>query len=111
MTGSNAPPTSPWETAPVHCARPEDGARQWRSDEGLHLDLRGLDPPDPMVIVLRTIDSGEAGAVIIAHFDREPIFLYPELDDRGWTHEMIASSCGGAHCGDDVALRLVCLAP
>jgi hypothetical protein len=95
----------------VHCAKPDDGARQWRSQEGIHLDLRGLDPPEPLVTVLRLIDSGEAETVIIAHFDREPIFLYPELDDRGWTHEMIASSCGGSHCGDDVALRLVRLGP
>jgi hypothetical protein len=76
--------------------------------DGLHVDLRGLDPPDPMVTVLGMIDRGEAGAVLIAHFDREPIFLYPELDDRGWAHEIVAHDCTGGHCGPhDVTLRLV----
>jgi hypothetical protein len=73
----------------------------------MHLDLRGLDPPEPMVTILRLIDGGQAEPVLIAHFDREPIFLYPELDDRGWTHEIVSSTCGGAHCGDAVTLRLI----
>ena len=90
----------------MHCARPEDGARQWRTAEGIHLDLRGLDPPEPMVTILQMIDSGEADSVLIAQFDREPIFLYPELEERGWAHEMI-SSCEGSDCADDVKLRLI----
>ena len=93
----------------MHCSTPTDGARQWRSEDELHLDLRGLDPPDPLVAVLRMIDSGEADNVVVAHFDREPIFLYPDLDDRGWTHELIASSCGD--CTEGVKLRLVRLTP
>jgi hypothetical protein len=93
----------------MHCDNRDDGSRRWRTEEGAHIDLRGLDPPEPMVTILRLIDEGEADSVLIAHFDREPIFLYPELDDRGWTHEMIASSCAG--CGDDVTLRLVRLGP
>jgi len=90
----------------VHCARPEGDSRQWRTAECIHVDLRGLDPPEPMVTILHLIDSGEAESVLIALFDREPIFLYPELEDRGWTHEMI-SSCGGSGCADEVKLRLV----
>jgi hypothetical protein len=93
----------------MHCDGPEDGSRAWRTDEGTHLDLRGLDPPEPMVTILNLIDAGDTAPVLIAHFDREPIFLYPELDDRGWTHEIIPHSCGGG--GDDVTLRLVRLAP
>jgi hypothetical protein len=42
-----------------------------------------------MVAILRLIDGGSAGAVVIAHLDREPIFLYPELEDRGWHHEIV----------------------
>jgi hypothetical protein len=91
----------------MHCADPEDGARTWHTPDGIHIDLRGLEPPEPMVAVLRMIDSGEADSVIIGHFDREPIFLYPELEDRGWSHELISSSCGGPDCENDVRLRLV----
>ena len=74
---------------------------------GLALDLRGLDPPEPMVAILGLIDSGEAGPVLIAHLDREPIFLYPELDDRGWAHEVLPSACGEANCEHEVRLRIV----
>jgi hypothetical protein len=91
----------------MHCAGPEDGVRTWHTPDGIHIDLRGLEPPEPMVAVLRMIDSGEAGSVIIGYFDREPVFLYPELEDRGWSHELISSSCGGPDCEDDVRLRLV----
>jgi hypothetical protein len=79
----------------------------WRTAEGLHLDVRGLEPPDPMVRILTLIDSGQADDVLIVHLDREPIFLYPELDDRGWSYELAASSCGGPACQDEVRLRLV----
>jgi hypothetical protein len=89
----------------VHCAGPEEGSRQWRSADGVHLDLRGLEPPEPMVTILQMIDRGEE-SVLIAHFDREPIFLYPELEERGWTHEMMPS-CEGSDCADEVKLRLV----
>jgi len=91
----------------VGCARPEDGSRLWYTPEGVHIDVRGLEPPEPMVAILRLIDQDEAGCVIIAHLDREPIFLYPELDDRGWSHDVIPSACGGHDCEEKVKLRLV----
>lgn len=78
----------------------------WWADDALHIDVRGLDPPEPMVTILRAIDSGEADAVLIAHLDREPIFLYPELDDRGWSHEIVQSSCGSPDCEDGTMLRM-----
>ncbi len=78
----------------MHCGGPNDGSRVWRTPDAVHVDLRGLEPPEPMVTILQMIDRGEVDAVLIAHFDREPIFLYPELDDRGWSHDIVASECG-----------------
>jgi hypothetical protein len=89
------------------CTGPEDGSRKWRASEGIHIDVRGLAPPDPAVEILQLIDSGEAGTVLIAHLDREPIFLYPELDDRGWSYEIIPAFCGDATCEETVRLCLV----
>jgi hypothetical protein len=83
-----------------------DRSRTWISPDGLHFDVRNLECPDPMVEILGLIDRGEAGDVVIVHLDQEPIFLYPELDDRGWTHEMLPASCGDADCGHGVQLRL-----
>ena len=89
------------------CARPEDGTRIWRTEEGVHIDVRGLEPPEPMVEILRMIDQGAVESVLIAHLDREPIFLYPELVDRGWNHEIVPSTCGEPDCADEVKLRIV----
>jgi hypothetical protein len=77
----------------------------------VHVDVRGLDPPEPMVAILGLIDRREADAVLIAHLDREPIFLYPELDDRGWGHEVLESSCGEPDHGEGVLVRIVRLHP
>lgn len=84
-----------------------NGAEMWQTSEGVHLDVRGFEPPQPMVRILGLIDSGEAGDVLIVHLDREPIFLYPELDDRGWSHEIAAAACGDPACEDEVRLRLI----
>lgn len=85
-------------------------SRTWNTPDGPHLDVRGLECPDPLVEVLRTIDSGEV-ATLVVHLDQEPLLLYPELDDRGWSHEIVASECGDAACSDEVRLRLTRLRP
>ena len=89
----------------MHCVAPSDGSRVWRTPEAVHVDLRGLAPPEPVVTVLQMIDGGEVDAVLIAHFDGEPISLYPELDDRGWTHDVVPSECGT--CTEDIKLSIV----
>ena len=61
----------------------------------------------PLVQTLGLIERNDVGNVVIVHLDQEPLFLYPELDDRGWSHEVIASSCGDPSCEDEVRLRLV----
>jgi hypothetical protein len=94
----------------VNGARQDNGSRLWRTADAVHIDVRGLEPPEPMVEILGLIDRGEAGDVLIAHLDREPVFLYPELDDRGWAHEVMAPSCR-PDCVDEVLVRMVRLAP
>jgi uncharacterized protein (DUF2249 family) len=51
------------------------------------LDVRGLEPPHPMMRVLAAIDRLDPGAVLEVRHDRRPVFLYPQLDDRGFAHE------------------------
>ena len=88
----------------MSCTRPEEKSRKWRTADAVHIDVRGLEPPEPMIAILQTIDGGEVDSALIAHLDREPIFLYPELDDRGWDHEIISPGCEDE---DEVRLRLV----
>jgi len=93
----------------MHCAGSNDDSRIWQTVDGMYADFRGLYPPEPLVTVLRMIDGGEVDQVLTAHFDHEPIFLYPELDDRGWTHEVVPSDCGD--CTDGVKLRIARYGP
>lgn len=48
-----------------------------------HLDNRGLLPPEPMVRILDALEHLGAGDVLEALNEREPVFLYPELQARG----------------------------
>ena len=51
------------------------------------IDVRGLEPPQPMVRVLEALDRlGPEVQLEVLH-ERRPIFLYPQLDERGFTHE------------------------
>lgn len=87
--------------------RPAEKFPMWRTADAVHIDLRGLDPPEPMIAILGLIDGNEVETALVAHLDREPIFLYPELDDREWSHEIVGASCGTANCCEDgVMLRM-----
>ena len=46
------------------------------------LDLVGLEPPEPMVRILETLEGMQAGEVLFALLAREPVFLFPELAKR-----------------------------
>ena len=58
------------------------------SDEGreLHLvvDVRGLDPPEPMVRVLESLDSLPIGKRMLLLIHREPRTLVRVLDRNGY---------------------------
>ena len=51
------------------------------------LDVRGLEPPLPMVRVLERLDALAPGDTLTVLHERRPIFLYPQLDARGFRHE------------------------
>ncbi len=50
------------------------------------LDLRGLEPPEPMVRILTALQEGGPGAVLCARLPRRPNLLFPRLDERGIRH-------------------------
>lgn len=51
----------------------------------IELDLRGLEPPQPLVTILETLASLPDGAVLSAQTDRRPLHLYAQLEERGFT--------------------------
>lgn len=64
--------------------------RIWHAADSIHIDVRGLAAPAPMVEILKLVDSCTAVTAITVHHEREPLFLYPELAQRGWSHAVIA---------------------
>jgi uncharacterized protein (DUF2249 family) len=50
------------------------------------LDVRGLEPPQPMVQVLQAIEALAPGERLEVRHDRRPVLLYPLLEERGLAH-------------------------
>lgn len=65
-TGSGAQPTDVWP------------------DPVVRLDNRDLDPPEPMVRILGAAESLKPGETLSALLRREPVFLFPHLEKRGF---------------------------
>ena len=61
----------------------------------VQLDNRGLSPPEPMMRILGALEELAADGVLIAKMDREPIFLFAELHDRGYTYTCNPDDSGG----------------
>ena len=59
-----------------------------RTETPQRLDLRGLDPPEPMRRALEAVEALAAGKLMEIITDREPLLLYRELGRRG--HSYIA---------------------
>ena len=63
-------------------------------DRPLTIDVRGLEPPEPMVRILEAVERLQAGDAIEVLHERRPMFLYPQLDERGFLHETDESEPG-----------------
>lgn len=75
------------EAGPEDCAGLPPGVPVWQDGDALHMDVRGLDMPLPMMAVLRLAGSLNGDETVILHHDRDPVFLYPELAEIGWSLE------------------------
>jgi hypothetical protein len=69
-------------------------ARRWRGDDGWHIDVRGLAPPQPLVEILALVASIDDDGAVIVHHDRDPMLLYPQLAEIGWGAERIEGEPG-----------------
>lgn len=74
--------------------------RRWTEADGIHIDVRGLTAPQPMVQILSLVRSIDDGRAVIVHHDRDPQLLYPELAEIGWSAEIVDGEPG------EVRLRL-----
>ncbi|MFN3476410.1 MAG: DUF2249 domain-containing protein [Candidatus Methylomirabilales bacterium] len=74
-------------------SRDEEAPRQKTEDRDLGsgagtitLDVRGLEPPEPMVRVLEALEHLPRGATLLVLHERRPLFLYPKLEERGFEY-------------------------
>lgn len=81
-------------TKPAPAANTSDTFAGWPAPAHT-LDNRGLQPPEPMVRILETLESMKAGEVLEAINERDPVFLYPELAKRGHAIRVEPRNGGG----------------
>lgn len=52
------------------------------------LDVRGMEPPEPMVRTLAALETLPRGETLVQINVREPRFLLPQLEERGYVYEV-----------------------
>ena len=57
------------------------------TSERQEIDVRGFEPPEPLIRILDALESLPAGATLRAHTDREPCHLFGEAEARGFRHD------------------------
>lgn len=82
------------QTAPPGSRAAEIGPATWQAADGVHIDVRELDAPGPLTAILGLIDGGRHAGVVIVHHRRQPLFLFPELAERGWSWSEIPGEPG-----------------
>ncbi|MFP8958804.1 DUF2249 domain-containing protein [Natrialbaceae archaeon A-CW3] len=55
------------------------------------LDVRSLGPPKPLAKTLEILAASDDELVLVQRNDRAPQFLYPKLEDRGYSYETVES--------------------
>lgn len=83
-TGANASAEPP---APGDSATNTASARD-AEDDVVILDVRDLEPPEPMMRTLAALEQLPPGGTLVQLNVRVPQFLLPLLDERGFTYEI-----------------------
>ena len=64
--------------------RPEPFAERTGLKEPVEMDVRGLEPPQPMIAILEKLVELGDGAQLLVRHHREPVLLYEKLQARGY---------------------------
>ena len=74
---------TPAETKPVAPVIGKPDFDAW-PEPIVKLDNRDLEPPEPMVRILAAAEKLAPGETLSALLRREPVFLFPQLEKRGY---------------------------
>ena len=66
----------------------------WTEPDGVHIEVRGLAPPAPFVMILKLVDTLGGAALLVVHYDHDPMPLYAKLTQRGWLAQRIEGEPG-----------------
>jgi len=70
------------EAPVVHISDNAGSPDDW-PEPSQYLDCSDMEPPQPMVSILAEVENMAVGEVLFALLHREPLFLFPELENRG----------------------------
>jgi len=78
------------------CAQSAPDAPGLWPEPVLRLDNRELEPPEPMVRTLAALEELTPGQTLVVQLDREPVFLFAQLEKRGhqWRGGKTADGAG-----------------
>ena len=61
----------------------------------VEVDARGLEPPQPLVVILEALAVLPEGAELRARTDRRPMHLYGQIEQRGFIGQTEEQLDGG----------------
>jgi uncharacterized protein (DUF2249 family) len=67
------------------------------ADKIKSIDVRHLPMPQPMITILETLDTLPTDTALYIYHKRIPVFLLPELEQRGFEHRIKEISDGEVH--------------
>ncbi len=83
----DAAPSAPGAAEPAGVGAPPAAGAPPPAPRTVTIDVRGLEPPMPMVLVLERLERLEADEQLEVIHERRPLFLYPLVVERGFVHE------------------------
>ena len=68
----------------INPAQQKSSSKEIEYKNVIELDVRELVPPEPMIKILETLAQVDENTVLLVHHHREPMMLYPKLEERGY---------------------------
>lgn len=84
----NPPSSGARGEPPPGAARPSGEDTEDQPADVVILDVRGLEPPEPMVRTLAALETLPRGKTLLQINERIPQFLLPRLEELGFDHEI-----------------------